>query len=235
MSSAASMQSQNHTTRNDSAAVRRVMVDCQLRTFGVTDLAVLDAVDSLPRECFVPASQRARAYGDTTIFIEAAGERRALLPPMIEARMAQGAGPVNGAKALVIGAATGYAAAILARLGANVTLLETAACANAARDALQQAGVAGVDIVSGDMAAGQPARAPYDLIFIAGACEEIAPGLLGQLAAGGKLIAIRKAGAGPTGQAVCIERSTGGFSETVLFDAQAHVLPGMSRKPAFSF
>jgi hypothetical protein len=110
----------------DYAQARRMMVDCQLRTFDVNDNAVLDAFDTVPRETFVPQGREPFAYIDQTLHLAGAnGEVRCLPAPMVLARMIQALKIRPGAKALDIGTGTGYAVAVMAHLGAQVTALES--------------------------------------------------------------------------------------------------------------
>lgn len=219
------------------ALVRRAMVDCQLRTFGVTDLRILAAVETVPREFFVPASAKAKAYSDSPVTLSAGGERRVMLAPMIEARMFQLAGLDGESKVLVIGAGAGYAAALAAQIASKVVLLETSAFAVLAREALAKAG-AQAEVIEGDMAAGAADHGPFDLILIPASCEIVPDALRGQLAEGGRLVTIRKSADDPSGMAgnaMKIERTGTIFSENALFSASAPVLPGFERKPVFSF
>ena len=217
--------------------MRRAMVDCQLRTFGVTGLQILSAVEAVPREVFVPQSAKAKAYSDTAVALTTGSERRVMLPPMIEARMLQDAGLDAQAKVLVIGSGAGYAAAVAAQIASKVVLLETPAFAALAREALAKAG-AKVEVIAGDLAAGVQDRGPFDLIFIPAACETIPDAVRAQLAEGGRLVTIRRSADDPSGRAgnaVKIERTGTIFSENALFSASAPVLAGFDCKPVFSF
>ncbi len=118
----------------DLAAVRRNMVDTQLRTYDVSSKRVLDAVDEVAREHFLPASLSALAYADQSLTVRAAdGTERVLLLPMILARMIQAAEIEPGAKVLSVAGGTGYGAAVMAAMGAKVTLLESARLSPARR------------------------------------------------------------------------------------------------------
>ena len=110
----------------DYAQARRLMVDCQLRTFDVNDNAVLDAFDSVPREHFVPAGREAFAYIDQTLRIETADAEPRFVPaPMLLARMIQALELKPGTRALDVAGGYGYGAAVMARLGARVTAVES--------------------------------------------------------------------------------------------------------------
>ena len=108
----------------DHAQARRLMVDCQLRTFDVNDIAVLDAFDDVPRERFVPPGREDFAYIDQTL---ALGHGRGMPAPMLLARMIQALAVASGTRALDVGSGYGYGAAVLARLGAEVVALESEA------------------------------------------------------------------------------------------------------------
>jgi SAM-dependent methyltransferase len=140
----------------DTVAMRHAMVASQLRTTGVDDERVVTAMANLPREPFVPAASRNLAYRDTAIPL---GGGRYLNTPMATARLLTEAEILPDDRVLLIGAATGYAAAILARLGARVTAVEEVpALAAAARDTL--AGLDAVEVVEGPLAEGHAADRP---------------------------------------------------------------------------
>ena len=110
----------------DFTRARRNMVDSQLRTFDVTDRAVLAAMGDSPRERFVPDSRIALAYLDQNVSLrDGDGEPRWMLQPMVIARIIQALEVVPGSRVLDVGAGYGYASEILARLGAHVTALES--------------------------------------------------------------------------------------------------------------
>ena len=112
----------------DFAQARRMMVDSQVRTFDVNDLAVLAAFDEVPREGFVPAGRESLAYMDQNLPVsdgDGPGERRFMLAPMVLARMIQALELAPGQRVLDIGGGLGYSAAVLLRLGCSVIALET--------------------------------------------------------------------------------------------------------------
>ena len=146
----------------DYADARKRMVDGQLRPNRVTDPRVLDAMRDLPREEFLPAEVRARAYSDEDVPLPGG---RTLVAPMVIARLAQLAAVRPGDRALVVCAGTGYGAAVLARCGARVTAIETdATLAAIARHALAANLAAGaVRIEAGRPTEGFAGGAPYDV------------------------------------------------------------------------
>jgi protein-L-isoaspartate(D-aspartate) O-methyltransferase len=213
----------------DFATARRMMVDGQVRTYDVTDAAVLSAMLAVPRERFVPAEFASVAYIDTDI---AVSRTRRLLKPMVLAKLLQAAAIRPETRVLDVGGATGYAAAVLARMGAQVILLEDdAALAGQARRALADLGE--VTVVEGPLFAGWAANAPYDVILLGGAAEVIPPDLFKQLADGGRLVGI--VGEPPACQAMLFTASHGIGSGRPVFDAAAAPLPGFSKPKVFAF
>ncbi len=215
----------------DFAAARILMVDGQIRPNKVYDSRVLDALRHLPREQFMPEAQAALAYADVPVPL---GNGRVLLAPMVIARLAQAAAVRTGERALVVGAGPGYGAALLAACGAHVTALEDdPALLALARRALS--GNALVKLVDGPLPQGWPATAPYDLVLIEGAVDEVPAAIAAQVRTPtGRLLAIRS-GAGRTGQAILGEPSVGGLSYQALFDCTASLLPALQREPGFVF
>jgi protein-L-isoaspartate(D-aspartate) O-methyltransferase len=215
----------------DAATARRLMVDGQVRTADVTDAALLDAMLTVPREQFLPPTLAPLAYLDADIQVR---KGRALLRPMVLAKLLQAACIRAGERVLDIACATGYSAAILARLGASVVALEEDAdLAKAAQSALASLGVANSEVVIGPLAAGWPAGAPYDLILLEGAAEVIPEALGGQLKPGGQLIGI--GGRPPALKGMTYRFIEGRFVGLPIFDAPAVLLPGFRTPPSFVF
>jgi len=208
--------------------MRKAMVASQLRTTGVADARVLAAVGDVPRELFVPQERMPVAYADAPIAV--AGGRE-LNGPMAMARLLSEASPRGDERALVVGAATGYAAAVMARVAKSVVAVEEdAELAAFARKAL--AGT-GVELVEGPLHKGHEAGAPYDLILIDGAVETVPDAIIAQLADDGRL-ATGIVESGVTRLAVG-RRAGGGFGLTVFTDAAAAILPGFAKPRTFSF
>lgn len=210
-------------------SLRRAMVASQLRTTSVNDARVVAVMSEVPRERFVPAERRALAYVDTPVPL---GGGRALNPPMVTGRLLTEAAVTPADHVLVVGAATGYAAALLAGLAGSVVAVESdAALVAAMRDAL--AVEAAVTVVEGPLAAGGPDQAPFDLILIDGAVEDVPEALRAQLKPSGR-IALVLADDGVT--RLAIGRSTGdAIAFQVFADAEAVSLPGFERPRKFSF
>ena len=215
----------------DFTAARDLMVDGQLRPTKVTDRRVLDAMRQLPRERFVKPAQAGLAYIDEDVAI---GPGRVLLKPLVLARLIQLAAAQPGENALIVGAGSGYGAAVLAACGAQVTALEEddglLRLARAAQDATRYAAT----WVSGKLADGWAEAAPYDLIIIEGAVRAIPERLGRQLAEGGRLITIISP-AGGSPYAVVAEASTRGLAALPAFDAVAPLLPSLVPAPEFAF
>jgi protein-L-isoaspartate(D-aspartate) O-methyltransferase len=216
----------------DFAQARRTMVDSQVRPSDVTDLKLIAAMLEVPREQFVPAARRAIAYLDMDVPVDGPGGR-ALLNPMVLAKLLQAAGIGEGDRVLDVGCATGYSAAVLARLGAHVVALEEdIALARIAGETLAASG-ATVSVVSGPLHKGWEQDAPYDVIVVEGASEIVPAALLSQLKDGGRLVAV--IGSGPMGKATIYRSAGGGATGQTLFDASAPLLPGFARPAAFVF
>lgn len=205
------------------------MVASQLRTNAIDDQAVLAQMGSVPRERFVPAAFQAVAYVDKGV---ALGHGRRLNPPLSTARLLSELRPSAEDRALVVGAATGYSAAVLAGLVAHVVALEEQAeLVRHARAAL--AGIENVAVVEGPLAEGWADGAPYDLILIDGAVEVIPAAIHQQLTDGGRLAA----GLMSNGivRMVIGNRAGRGFGTFPVADYDAAPLPGFAPAPAFQF
>jgi protein-L-isoaspartate(D-aspartate) O-methyltransferase len=208
----------------DYSLARRAMVDNQLRPEAVTDRRVLAAMATVERERFVPESAKALAYFDRPLRL-AGG--RAMMPPAALGRLLSELAPRTGERALVVGSGTGYAAALLEAIGVDTVALESdEGLARAARDA-------GVETVVGDLAAGWAKDAPYDIVLLDGAVEEVPGDLLKQLTENGRLAgAIADRGV----TRLVVGRVAGGsLGLRSLADADVAVLPGFSRPRAFNF
>lgn len=217
----------------DFAAARNLMVDGQIRPNKVTDRRILDAMRTLPRERFLPPGMGHLAYIDEDVPLPGG---RVLTEPLVIARMVQLAIPRSGERALVVASGTGYAAALLAACGCDVTALEEdEKLITIARVALAAAAPS-VKLVTGRLAEGWPAGAPYDLILIDGAAEQIPPALSGQLRTpGGRLVGVLSTSVGP-GHIVLAEASQGGrLSAQPEFDCLTPILPAFRAAPAFEF
>ncbi len=206
------------------------MVDSQLKTVGVTDAAVLAAFADLPREAFLPAALAPLAYADAA---HAVAPGRRLLPPLVLALLLQHAAVQPGERVLVVGSATGLSAALLARMGARVTALESDA-ALIAQAELALAESAGVATVAGPLAEGWAAGAPYDVILFEGAIGRVPSAIAAQLAPGGRVAAVlREAGVGRAFAGPL--RADGQPAALPFLDVSAPDLPGFAQPAAFAF
>ncbi|GAA3713476.1 protein-L-isoaspartate O-methyltransferase [Sphingomonas cynarae] len=213
----------------DTAVFRQAMVASQLRPNDVNDARVVTAMATIAREDFVPGTAPDLAYRDRALPL---GGGRFQNPPLATARLLTEAEIVREDRVLLIGAATGYTATILAQLGARVTAVESdPALVAIARATL--ADVPGVELVEGAMAAGHPAGAPYDVLLIDGAIDELPTALLEQLRVDGR-IAMGIAQNGVTRLAVG-RRTAGGHAAVPFADSECVVLPGFLRPAAFRF
>jgi protein-L-isoaspartate(D-aspartate) O-methyltransferase len=163
------------------------MVDGQLRGRGIKDERVLEAMGAVPREDFVSEMERRHAYADEALPIEAG---QTISQPFMVARMTELLDVRAGARILEIGTGSGYQAAVLARLGAQVTSLERqAVLVPAARERLRHLGLGdSVEIRVADGSLGDPAGAPWDGIIVTAAAPAIPDALREQLADGGRLV-----------------------------------------------
>jgi protein-L-isoaspartate(D-aspartate) O-methyltransferase len=213
-------------------AARAHMIESQLRPNKVMDGRVLGAFAEIRREFFVPEHLRAVAYIDEDLPI---GGRRYLMEPMVVARLLQAAMIERTDTILIIGAGTGYEAAVAAMLARSVIALEdNPELARRARAALVDHSIASVSIVEEPLSQGYRPRAPYDVILFCGAVVEVPSEIDSQLAEGGRLLATVKSASG-IGRATLRTRTGGVLAQRVLFDAATPLLPGFSPKPAFVF
>jgi len=225
----------------DSALQRRTMVDCQIRTFDVTDQAVIARFLDVPREIFVPKDLIDLAYSDMTLPLRgtSAREARVLLPPLVLARMLQAAFVTRNDVVLDVAGATGYSAALLGGLCARVVALESdSALSEQAAACLAAAGGAGVETRCGPLADGASDCGPFDLIFVNGAVEAHLEKLFAQLKTGGRLIAMKRLArdaGGQAGKAVRFDKIGPEICARQLFDAGAPLLESFRSVPQFAF
>lgn len=213
----------------DYAIARQHMVDSQIRTNKVTDGRLIDAMRAMPRERFVPDPLRARSYVDDDVEL---APGRFLMEPMVTARLIQAAEVLPANIALVVGAASGYAAALLAKLADTVVALEAdAALAQRASSVFADLGIDNAAVVEGQLAAGCAKHAPYDVIFLDGAVEQVPHSLIDQLGEGGRMVGVVQDGG--VGRAMLWIKSGGALSKRILFDANVTPLPGFKAPARF--
>ncbi len=215
---------------DDLSEARINMVENQIRPSDVTDLRIQEAMRTIPRELFLPKTVRSLAYSEERL--EVAPGRRVIEPRTL-AKMIQAAEIKPADLALVVGASTGYAAAIVASLAAAVVALEEdASLAESAAANFTHLDIDTVAVVTGTLAEGHLSQAPYDVILIDGGVESIPQPLTDELAEGGRLVAITVEDA--VGAVRLYERAGGTVSSRYLFDATAPVLPGFEKPQEFA-
>jgi protein-L-isoaspartate(D-aspartate) O-methyltransferase len=217
------------------ATARQKMVDGQVRPSDVTDIRILDAMLTVPREAFVPENRQALAYLDLDLDVSEGGAaKRYLIKPAVLAKMLQAAEIKASDRVLVVGCATGYAAAIVARLAAEVGATESdPALAAKAQAILAANGCGNVTVRTAAPSEGDSAKAPYDVIVLNGATGIVPEQLYGQLRDGGRLVGVFATSR--LARASIVTALHGDYGHRALFDAAAPLLPGMELVPAFVF
>ena len=207
------------------------MVNGQVRPNKVYDPRIIEAMRTLPRERFVPPNLAAVAYVDEDVPL---GRGRVLMEPLVIARLIETARVLNGERVLVVGAGTGYGAAVLASCGAQVTALEDDESLLAiARGVLPDVS-ATVDLVAGPVKEGRPG--PWALVLIEGAVRAV-PESFATLVQpdGGRLVTVL-APAGGMGHGVLVEHAgSGHLRARPEFDCATPLLPQFEPAPAFDF
>ncbi|MDX6615183.1 MAG: hypothetical protein QOD60_274 [Solirubrobacterales bacterium] len=162
------------------------MVERQLRGRGISDERVLGAMSEVPRELFVPLRRRRRAYSDRALSI---GQGQTISQPWIVAAICQALELDGGERVLEIGTGSGYSAAVLSRLAAEVISIERVpTLAAGAERVLIELGVDNVEIIVADGSVGDPSRAPFDAIAVHATAPAPPPSLFAQIAVGGRLV-----------------------------------------------
>ena len=209
--------------------MRHAMVASQLRTNAVSDPRIVAAMARVPREAFLPAEVRAIAYRDTAVPL---GHGRFQNVPIATGRLLTEAYLLPADRVLLIGAAGGYTAAVLAELVAAVVAVESdPTLAAQAREAL--AGETNVTLVEGPLDAGHDSGAPYDVLVIDGAVEHVPDALVAQLAAGGRVVTGIADGA--VTRLASGRKSGGGFGLLDFADIDCVSLPGFAQPKTFTF
>jgi protein-L-isoaspartate(D-aspartate) O-methyltransferase len=193
------------------ARERAEMVDTQIAARGVRDPRVLEAMRTVERQLFVPEALQAHAYADTALPI---GHGQTISQPYVVALMTELAAVSPRSRVLEVGTGSGYQAAVLATIAAQVYGIEIVEpLAAEAKDRLARLGYGNVTVRAGDGYRGWPEHAPFDAIVITAAPPEIPEPLLAQLAEGGRLVA-------PVGRAeqqlVVVERTPSGLSRRTV-------------------
>jgi protein-L-isoaspartate(D-aspartate) O-methyltransferase len=217
------------------STARQKMVDGQVRPSDVTDIRIIDAMLTVPREVFVPPSQRPLAYLDLDLDVSEGGPvKRFLIKPAVTAKMIQAAEVKDTDDVLVVGCASGYMAALVAKLAQRVMATEPdASLAAKAKTICAEIALGNVTVKAAAVADGDSATAPFDVIILNGATEILPEGLYRQLREGGRLV-----GAFAVTQqqrVTVVTHSHDDFGHRPLFDAALPLLPGLKRPPAFVF
>lgn len=209
-------------------AMRRAMVESQLRTTGVNDPRVIAAMASVPRERFVAVERRALAYTDRPVPL---GQGRALNMPEATGLLLTEAAVRPTDRVLLVGAASGYTAALLDRLATRVVALEEdRELLTFARETLSDTRV---DVIEGPLNQGWAAAAPYDLIVVDGLIEHVPDALIDQLADGGRLAC---AILDRNTSRLAIGRKSGtAFGLDLFADCEAAPIPGFAKPKSFVF
>lgn len=213
----------------DFAARRVMMVDNQIRPSDVTKYPVIAAFLATAREAYVPADRREAAYVGENLDL---APGRVMLEPRTLAKMLDVLDFAGDELVLDIGSGLGCSAAVTARMAQMVVALETAPLAAGAEAALAGQGVDNVTVVTGELAAGAPAHAPYDVILLQGGVEELPAAIADQLRLGGRICCLFMSGA--LGTVRLGTKTADGIVWRDAFNAAAPVLPGFARKAAFA-
>jgi protein-L-isoaspartate(D-aspartate) O-methyltransferase len=216
-------------TGAETEAMRQAMVASQLRTTAVNDVRVVAAMAEVPRERFLPGVPAELAYRDSLVPL---GRGREANSPMATGKLLTEAYLRRTDRVLLIGAAAGYAAACLAPIVAQVVAVESdGVLAAAAREAL--ASYDNVAVVEGSLAEGQAEQAPFDVLFVDGAVEDLPPALVEQVKVGGRIVT-GLLDRGVTRLAFGV-RSTGGLGLQAFADVACPILPGFAKPHRFTF
>ncbi|WP_408592544.1 protein-L-isoaspartate O-methyltransferase family protein [Paracoccus marcusii] len=215
---------------SDFAARRTTMVDTQVRTSDVTKFPVIDAMLTIPREEFVPASRRSVAYSGENLDI---GHGRVLLEPRTLAKMVDALDIQPDELVLDLACGYGYSAAVMARMAEAVVAIEDdAELASEAEQRLSEAGIDNVVVLHAPLTEGAPKQGPYDVILIEGAVQDIPAAIVEQLREGGRVAALFVEGA--LGVARIGTRQNGQLSWRYSFNAKAPMLPGFGLQRGFA-
>ncbi len=208
------------------------MIEQQIRTWEVLDPGVLELLQVVKREDFVPAAYRTMAFVDTQVPLP---NGQFMLEPKVEARLLQELGVQRHERVLEIGAGSGYMAALLAHKSQHVTTIEIdTELVELATDNLKRAWILNVTVLPGDASQALAVDGPFDVIVLSGSVAEVPRSLLGQLKPGGRLTAV--VGQLPIMRAVLMTRGAeDGHSVVELFDTVAPRLSGFGEPSRFTF
>jgi protein-L-isoaspartate(D-aspartate) O-methyltransferase len=212
-----------------SDSARFNMIETQIRPADVTDVRIHAAMNAVAREKFVPSAAQALAYADVPV---AVAPGRYLLDPRSFAKLVQLADVGPNDRVLDVGCATGYSSAVLARLAGEVVALEQDADLVRAASQLLANVQGKVEVVQGGLVEGIRGQAPFDVIFVNGAIEQVPDTLFAQLAEGGRLVAVLKDG---QSRAWLHVKENGQIGRRPDFDADVPLLAGFKKAMGFIF
>ncbi len=210
---------------------RALMVETQIRPNDIVEPSLIGALRTLRREAFLPEPLRASAYIDADICLP---NGRVMLAPLTIARLIHAASVRPGDRVLVVGAGTGYGAAVLARCGAAVTALESDSELRSVAKAAFLSESVDVRFIDGPLSAGDPEGAPYDLVLIEGKVDVIPTSFAAQISPRGRVVTIlAERGVGRIVVAEAL--SAGRFAYRFVADANTGWLPGFVKASEFVF
>lgn len=215
----------------DFGTARKNMIESQLRTNRIIDGALLEVMADVPRERFVPQDLQAVAYVDEDLPV---GGGRFLMEPTIFACLVQEAAIQPADVVLDIGSGTGYSVAVLSRLAGTVFALESdPALAAGASDLYAEIAPDNVVPIEGPLAEGCAEHAPFDVILVEGAVDQVPEAILDQLGEGGRLVTVVLENG--VGRVTVIHKRGGHRSHRVVRDANIPLLAEFSRPSEFVF
>lgn len=213
----------------DFAARRTTMVDTQVRPSDVTKYPIIDAMLSVAREDFVPASHRDAAYIGENMDI---GAGRVILEPRTLAKMLDALDIAPHELVLDIGSAFGYSTAIVSRIAqAVVAVEEDETMARDAQEALSNTGADNAIVHTGAMKMGAAEHGPYDVILVQGGVDHVPDSIEAQLKDGGRIAALFMDGA--LGEVRIGYKMDGALTWRLAFNAAAPVVPGFEKHHQF--
>ena len=222
----------NAVSQSKTETARFNMIEQQIRTWDVLDPTVLQLLNEVPREAFVPVAYQGLAFADLEIPI---GDGHVMLSPKLEARMLQALSVKKSDRVLHVGTGTGYLTALLAKLAKEVISVDIEPSLSAlAATHLQQQQIHNVTLQVGDASQGWSQHAPYDVIVF-GASSPVEPNQVRQqLALGGRMLIVL--GSAPVMRATLIQRvSEQGFREDILFETCIAALVNAPQAQSFQF
>ncbi len=227
------MSSISSTSETGFDARRANMVESQIRTNNVTDQAVIEAIESVAREAFVPEDLRGIAYVDDDIALDGG---RCVMEPRVLARMIQALQADSNAHALVVGAGSGYAAAVLSRVAQTVVAEESvSSLAAMAGETIEAMGITNIVIEQGALMEAAAEHGPFDVILFGGSVAQVPSNLVDFLEDGGRAIAVISESNEGYGAATLFTKFGGHLGEVSAFDAAIPTLPEFLAPKKFTF